>query len=251
MMERTRDGDVHVLTMKNGENAVDLDFLDELNAALDAGVKRVIALSSDKAANPINLYGATKLAADKGFVAANHLSGEEGARFSVVRYGNVVGSRGSVVVHFRRLIEEGAPALPITDRRMTRFWITLEQGVDFVLDRLEAMRGGELFIPKIPSMRIADLAKALAPELAQREIGIRPGEKLHEVLIPEDEARQCLEYDRHYTILPAFHWWNRDENMVDNGNGERGRPVPDGFEYNSNTNEDQLGPEDIARILEV
>jgi UDP-N-acetylglucosamine 4,6-dehydratase len=175
-----------------------------IDASIDCKVKRVIALSTDKAANPINLYGATKLASDKGFIAANHLAGEGGTRFSVVRYGNVIGSRGSVVETFGKLLEAGATELPITDKRMTRFWITLRQGVDFVLDRLERMAGGELFIPKIPSMRMIDLASALAPQVAQREVGIRPGEKLHEVLLPRDEARQALEFDRCVCSCSSF-----------------------------------------------
>src|SRR3546814_28975 len=160
-----------------------------VTAALRTRVQRVIALSTDKAANPVSLYGATKLAADKIFVAANNLRGADGAIFSVVRYGNVLGSRGSVLPYFQRLIADGASSLPITDPRMTRFWITLRQGVDFVVSALGTMRGGEIFVPKIPSMRVVDLARALAPDLPQHIVGIRAGEKLHEVMIPEDEAR--------------------------------------------------------------
>jgi UDP-N-acetylglucosamine 4,6-dehydratase len=219
-----------------------------IDASIDCKVKRVIALSTDKAANPINLYGATKLASDKGFIAANHLAGEGGTRFSVVRYGNVIGSRGSVVETFGKLLEAGATELPITDKRMTRFWITLRQGVDCVLDRLERMAGGELFIPKIPSMRMIDLASALAPQVAQREVGIRPGEKLHEVLLPRDEARQALEFDRHYVVQPAFSWWKPEEHGAEAG--EVGRPVDEDFEYASNTNHDWLRPDRIRRYLE-
>lgn len=218
-----------------------------ISAAIDSGVERVLALSTDKAANPVNLYGATKLASDKCFVAANHLSGRAGTRFSVVRYGNVVGSRGSVVPHFERLATSGAKSLPITDRRMTRFWITLPQGVAFVLDRLEHMTGGELFIPKIPSMRIVDLAACVAPELDTHEVGIRPGEKLHEVLVPVDEARQTLEFPRHYTVQPAFDWWKTHEHLVDNG--EQGEQVAEGFEYASNTNENWLDAAGLAAML--
>jgi UDP-N-acetylglucosamine 4,6-dehydratase len=219
-----------------------------IHAAIDSGVERVIALSTDKAANPINLYGATKLAADKGLIAANHLAGSSGTRFSVVRYGNVMGSRGSVVEKFRELVAAGATELPITDERMTRFWITLRQGVDFVLDRLAAMHGGELFIPKIPSMKIVDLARALGPDCALKEIGIRPGEKLHEDLLPYDEARNALEFDRHYTVQPAFSWWNREDHQVENG--ERGRTVDPNFKYASNSNTEWISAEDLLRLLD-
>ncbi len=219
-----------------------------INAAIETGVRRVIALSTDKAANPVNLYGATKLASDKCFVAANHLSGEGGTRFSVVRYGNVVGSRGSVVPHFKALLDDGAKELPITDFRMTRFWITLKQGVEFVLERIAAMAGGELFIPKVPSMKIVDLARALCPECGVFESGIRPGEKLHEVLLPLDEARLTVEFPGHYTVEPAFHWWKREEHMVDNG--DRGVSVPDDFTYASDTNAEWLGAEDLRRMLD-
>jgi UDP-N-acetylglucosamine 4,6-dehydratase len=174
-----------------------------VKAALRTGVSRVVALSTDKAANPINLYGASKLAADKIIVAANNLSGTNGCRFSVVRYGNVVGSRGSVIPYFQRLIREGADSLPITDPRMTRFWITLEQGVDFVVSSLAMMTGSEIFVPKIPSMKMVDLATALAPGLPHRIVGIRPGEKLHEVMITEDDARATVELEDRYIILPG------------------------------------------------
>ncbi|MCZ6597133.1 MAG: polysaccharide biosynthesis protein, partial [Planctomycetota bacterium] len=204
--------------------------------------------STDKAANPVNLYGATKLAADKCFVAGNHLAGESGPRFSVVRYGNVVGSRGSVVLYFRELLDKGAKELPITDMRMTRFWITLKQGVAFVLDRLATMAGGEIFIPKVPSMKVADVARALAPGVGLYEIGVRPGEKLHEVLVPSDEARQVLEFPRHFTIEPAFHWWQREDHLVDNG--DTGTPVPEDFRYASDTNSEWLSADDLRRFAD-
>ena len=219
-----------------------------INAAIDAKVKKVIALSTDKAANPINLYGATKLASDKGFIAANHMGGKNGTRFSVVRYGNVIGSRGSVVEYFAKLVADGATELPITDRRMTRFWITLDQGVEFVLDRLASMTGGELFIPKIPSMKITDLAHTIGADCELKEIGIRPGEKLHEVLLPKDESRHAIEYSSHYTVEPAFSWWRRDEHLVDGD--EIGRPVKEGFEYSSDTNTQWLDYESILSMVE-
>ena len=201
-----------------------------INAAIDAGVERVLALSTDKAANPINLYGATKLASDKCFVAANHLAGSAGTRFSVVRYGNVMGSRGSVVEYFQKLLAQGQRVLPITDRRMTRFWITLDQGVAFVLDRLAVMRGGELYVPKIPSMKIVDLVDALG--CTWEETGIRPGEKIHEVLLPFDESRNTLEFPEHYTVHPSFHWWKREDH--EHEHGLRGTPVAADFQYRSN-----------------
>lgn len=182
-----------------------------VKAALRCGVSKVIALSTDKAANPVNLYGASKLASDKIFVAANALAGNLPTRFSVVRYGNVVGSRGSVVPFFEKLIAEGASELPITDTRMTRFWITLQQGVAFVLSSLAMMKGGEIFVPKIPSMNMVDLAKAMAPNLPHRVVGIRPGEKLHEVMITEDDSRTTVSLDDRYVIEPSFaeHRMNR------------------------------------------
>ncbi len=181
-----------------------------VRAALRNGVKRVIALSTDKAANPVNLYGATKLASDKIFIAANNLAGKSGTRFSVVRYGNVVGSRGSVIPLYRKLVAEGAEYLPVTDERMTRFWITLQQGVDFVVTSLAMMHGGEIFVPKIPSMRIVDLARCIGPGLPIKVVGIRPGEKLHEVMVTEDDSRQTLELADRYVIEPSFAWWQRD-----------------------------------------
>lgn len=215
-----------------------------INAAIDCGVKKVIALSSDKAANPINLYGATKLCADKLFVAANHLAGHGGPRFSVVRYGNVVGSRGSVIPLFLRLRETGR--VPVTDTRMTRFWITLQQGVDFVLACLERMRGGEIFVPKIPSMRIVDLVEAIAPGCQVDVIGIRPGEKLHEVMVPEDDGRLTLEFDDYYVIQPALSFWGEEEvRQMAVG----GRRVPEGFRYSSDTNDRWLTVQELRELI--
>ena len=216
-----------------------------IQAAIDAGVEKVVALSTDKAASPVNLYGASKLAADKLFIAGNALAGSGGTRFSVVRYGNVVGSRGSVVPLFRRLVEEGATELPITDPRMTRFWITLEQGVDFVLSCLPAMTGGEIFVPKIPSMRLVDLARCLAPDLPHRTVGIRPGEKLHEVLITEDDSRTTVAFGDRYVIEPPFGLENRASTLAD------AEPVPEGFRYASDTNEDWLDPEQMRSLIET
>ena len=216
-----------------------------IQAAIDAGVEKVVALSTDKAASPANLYGASKLAADKLFIAGNALSGTGGTRFSVVRYGNVVGSRGSVVPLFRRLVAEGAAALPITDPRMTRFWITLEQGVDFVLSCLPATTGGEIFVPKIPSMRLVDLARCLAPDLPHRIVGIRPGEKLHEVLITEDDSRTTVALGDRYVIEPPFSLANRADVRAG------AEPVPEGFRYASDTNEDWLDPERMRGLIEA
>jgi UDP-N-acetylglucosamine 4,6-dehydratase len=219
-----------------------------INAAIDSGVVRVIALSTDKAANPVNLYGATKLCSDKCFVAGNHLAASSGTRFSVVRYGNVIGSRGSVVESFRRLVAKGARTLPITDERMTRFWITLRQGVEFVLERLEHMQGGEIFVPKIPSMRLVDLARVIGPECELETIGIRPGEKLHEILIPYDEASHTLEFERHYTVYPVWKRWGTSDELVDNG--EPGRPVDADFHYWSKGNAWQLSPAELSAFIE-
>lgn len=215
-----------------------------VRAALQTGVRKVLALSTDKAASPINLYGASKLASDKIFIAANNLSGSLGTRFSVVRYGNVVGSRGSVIPLFRRLIAEGAGELPITDERMTRFWITLQQGVDFVVSCLSLMRGGEIYVPKIPSMRVVDVARTMAPHLPHRSIGIRPGEKLHEVMITEDDSRQTWEMPDRYIIEPAFTWWSAE--AIDHSGA---KPVADGFRYASDTNTDWLDAERLKQLL--
>jgi len=211
-----------------------------VRAALRNNVQRVIALSTDKAANPINLYGASKLASDKIFIAGNNLVGASDTRFAVVRYGNVVGSRGSVIPLYKKLIEEGAEYLPVTDKRMTRFWITLQQGVNFVITSLGLMYGGEIFVPKIPSMRITDLAKALAPNLPVKIVGIRPGEKLHEVMITEDDSRQTLEIDDRYVIEPSFAWWQRER--YDSAGAT---PVAEGFRFASDINSDWL---DAARL---
>lgn len=205
-----------------------------VRASIDQGVKRVIALSTDKACNPINLYGASKLASDKIFVAANHLSGSGGPRFSVVRYGNVMGSRGSVLPLFERLIAEGVKTLPITDERMTRFWITLEQGVQFVVSCLGLMRGGEIFVPKIPSMRVVDLAQAIAPDLGLEMIGIRPGEKIHEMMISRDDARNTVDLGDRYVIEPETHFWDQDRKSF---REDGGTSVDERFEFTSDNNE--------------
>jgi UDP-N-acetylglucosamine 4,6-dehydratase len=219
-----------------------------ITAALASNVEKVIALSTDKAANPINLYGATKLASDKLFVAANNMAGGHRTSFSVARYGNVVGSRGSVVPLFKKLIAENASALPITDERMTRFWITLQQGVDFVLKNFERMVGGEIFVPRIPSIRIVDLAKAMAPKLPTRNVGIRPGEKLHEIMCPADDSHLTLEFDDHYVIQPTIRFHNRENDYGVNKLGERGKAVPQGFEYNSGKNSRFLDIEEIRKF---
>ena len=217
-----------------------------INAALYAKVKKVIALSTDKAANPVNLYGATKLCSDKLFTAANNFVGAKETRFSVVRYGNVVGSRGSVVPFFRRLAAEGAKELPITDPRMTRFWLRLEDGVDFVLKSFARMQGGEIFIPKIPSMRITDLAEAIAPGMPTKVIGIRPGEKLHEVMCPSDLYYDTLEFDDHFVIMPSTQGGAVD--YAKNAIGEIGRSVPDGFDYNSGNNPHFLTVDELREM---
>jgi len=219
-----------------------------IKAALANDVSQVIALSTDKAANPINLYGATKLASDKLFVAANNMAGGHPTRFAVVRYGNVVGSRGSVVPFFRRLIEQGASELPITHEDMTRFWISLQQGVDLVLSAFERMHGGEIYVPKLPSVRITDLAKAMAPELSQKVIGIRPGEKLHEVMCPADDSHLTLEFADHYVIKPTITFTSRNNDFEANALGQRGAPVVMGFEYNSGNNPHFLKPEEIVEF---
>ena len=211
-----------------------------INAAIDRGVKRVLALSTDKAASPVNLYGATKLCAEKLFVQANSYSGFTGARFSCARYGNVVGSRGSVIPVFLKQRDNGV--ITITDKRMTRFWITLDQGAKFVLNCLEVMHGGEVFVPKIPSMNILDLADAIASDCQKEVTGIRPGEKLHEVLVSVDEARNTVELPDMYVIQPAHHWW-KVENWKD------GKALADGFAYTSSTNSEWLSVEDLRRMV--
>jgi len=220
-----------------------------IDAALHNNVKKVIALSTDKAANPVNLYGATKLASDKLFVAANNLTGEQDTSFSVVRYGNVVGSRGSVIPFFKKLINEGATKLPITDINMTRFFITLEDGVNFVLKNFTRMSGGEIFIPKIPSMKIIDMAKALAPNLPFDIIGIRPGEKLHEIMCPSDDSHLTLEFDDHYVIKPTITFTNKTNNYGVNKLGEVGINVKQGFEYNSGNNTKWLDANNLMDML--
>lgn len=219
-----------------------------IHAALENEVEKVIALSTDKAANPINLYGATKLASDKLFVAANNMAGGHKTTFGVVRYGNVVGSRGSVVPFFQKLMAQGSDHLPITDDRMTRFWITLQQGVDFVLKNFERMHGGEIFVPKIPSVRITDLARAMAPQLAHKIIGIRPGEKLHEIMCPADDSHLALEFSDHYVLSPTITFHSRKNNFSVNGLGEQGKPVTQGFEYNSGTNPHFLSVPEVVEF---
>lgn len=214
-----------------------------IDVCIDQGVERVIALSTDKAANPANLYGATKLCSDKLFIAANALSGRHRTHFSVVRYGNVIGSRGSVIPFFMQKRKEGV--LPITDPRMTRFWITLEQGVKFVIDSLERMHGGEIFVPKIPSMNIMNVAKVVAPECRTQTIGIRPGEKLHEIMITQDDAIYTAEFKDHYVIQPAASWWDKDGYLKKAG----GRSVPEDFQYSSDRNSDWMTPEQLSELL--
>ncbi|MBF0126626.1 MAG: UDP-N-acetylglucosamine 4,6-dehydratase (inverting) [Magnetococcales bacterium] len=215
-----------------------------VQAALRSNVKKVIALSTDKAASPINLYGATKLVSDKLFVAANNLAGGHRTLFSAVRYGNVVGSRGSVVPFFRKLIADGATSLPITDPRMTRFWITLSQGVGFSISCMKMMHGGEVFVPKIPSMKIVDLAHTMAPGLQYHVVGVRPGEKLHEVMITEDDARSTVELDDRYVIEPTAVWWSR-RSFTELG----ARPVVEGFRYSSDNNSQWLNGPELTRML--
>ncbi|RBQ26571.1 MULTISPECIES: UDP-N-acetylglucosamine 4,6-dehydratase (inverting) [Arcobacteraceae] len=219
-----------------------------IDAALENGVSRVIALSTDKAANPVNLYGATKLASDKLFVAANNLVGKSDIKFSVVRYGNVVGSRGSVVPYFQKLLREGSQELPITDIKMTRFFITLDDGVNFVLKNFERMQGGEIFIPKIPSMKIVDMALAMAPNLPHKIIGIRPGEKLHEIMCPADDSHLTLEFHDHFVIKPTIKFTSGvdySKNLL----GEIGKAVLQGFEYNSGNNTQWLTSEEFLDMV--
>jgi len=214
-----------------------------IDAAIDRGVEKVIALSTDKAVNPVNLYGATKLVSDKLFVAANSYAGSKKTRFSVVRYGNVAGSRGSVIPYFMKLVKENKKELPITDFRMTRFWITLEEGVDLVLKALEVAQGGEIFVAKIPSFKVVDLAKAICPNCKLVEVGIRPGEKLHEVMITEEDARSTYEYDNFYIIYPQLAWWGKEEII------RGGRKVPEDFRYSSDKNEVWLTVEDLKFLI--
>lgn len=215
-----------------------------IDAAIDRGVTKVIALSTDKAASPIGLYGATKLCSDKLFVAANSYSGTHRTRFSVVRYGNVLGSRGSVIPLFQQL--RSTKKVPITDPRMTRFWITLDQGVEFVLNSLCRMSGGEIFVPKIPSMKLIDLARVICPDCDMEIVGRRPGEKLHELMVGEDDSPNTVEYDEYYAILPTFAYWNQDQKPQNDG----GRACPEGFRYSSDTNTRWLTVAELEHIID-
>lgn len=214
-----------------------------INAAINKKIKKVVALSTDKACSPINLYGATKLCSDKLFIAGNAYAGSKETRFSVVRYGNVAGSRGSVIPYFRKLIAENAASLPITDVRMTRFWLILEEAVAMVLHALEVMHGGELFVKKIPSMKITDLAKALAPDLPIEEVGIRPGEKIHEVMISREDSMNTLDFGKYYIIGPNMAWWKTAAYRAG------GQPVPEGFEYHSGTNSEWLTIDQMRELV--
>ncbi|MFT7411801.1 MAG: UDP-N-acetylglucosamine 4,6-dehydratase [Paraglaciecola sp.] len=219
-----------------------------IDAAIDTDVSRVIALSTDKAANPVNLYGATKLASDKLFVAANNMSGAKGPRFAVVRYGNVVGSRGSVVPFFHKILDEGATKLPVTHAEMTRFWITLDEGVEFVVQNFQRMQGGEIFVPKIPSIRILDLVESISGNKDYELIGIRPGEKLHEIMVPAEMAHHSLEFQDHYVITPAIKFFDKTISYLKNKLGETGRPVADKFEYHSGTNPHFLSVDELKTL---
>ncbi len=221
-----------------------------IDAAIANGIHKVIALSTDKAANPINLYGATKLASDKLFVAANNITGDKPIAFSVVRYGNVMGSRGSVIPFFEKLIHEGVKELPITDERMTRFWITLQEGVDFVLKNFERMHGGEIFVPKIPSMRVIDVARTIAPTLNHTIVGIRPGEKMHEVMCPEDDSHLTIEFNDHFVIQPTIQFSHKPNYHI-NRLGEQGKSVPYGFAYRSDNNSEWLTAETLLAKIEL
>lgn len=212
-----------------------------IQASLDAGVKKVVALSTDKASSPVNLYGATKLTSDKLFISSNHYAVAGGTRFAVVRYGNVMGSRGSVIPFFRRLAEEGQP-LPITDRRMTRFFITLPQAVEFVIDSFADMTGGELYVPRIPSMRIVDLAEAIAPGAELVDIGIRPGEKLHEEMISAEDSRRTVRREDRFIVQPTLAMWGGFKDA-------EGEPVPDGFAYSSDNNDQWLSIDELRNLL--
>ena len=214
-----------------------------INASLDADVKKVVALSTDKAVNPVNLYGGTKLVSDKLFCAANAYSGKNGTRFAVVRYGNVAGSRGSVIPFFQNIIDKGGKELPITDYRMTRFWISMEQGVELVIKALREASGGETFISKIPSFKITDLAQAMLPDCEMPEVGIREGEKLHEIMVTREDSLHTYEYDKHYIIYPYYDWWKREDVIPG------GTLVESEFEYSSGTNKEWLSIEDIQKLL--
>jgi len=219
-----------------------------IKAAFYNNVEQVMALSTDKAVNPINLYGATKLASDKLFIAANNMRGTRKTVFSITRYGNVIGSRGSVIPFFQKLVQENAREIPITDIEMTRFLITLRQGVEFVFKNFERMQGGEIFVPKIPSMKIVDLAKALAPNIPQKVVGIRPGEKLHEVMCPRDEWHLTVEFDDHYVISPSIKF-AKENNFLINKIGEKGKFAEKGFEYSSVNNKQWISKEEFLKLL--
>ena len=216
-----------------------------INACLDTGVKKVVALSTDKAVNPINLYGGTKLVSDKLFTAANAYSGANGTIFSVVRYGNVAGSRGSVIPFFKNIIENGGNELPITDYRMTRFWISLEQGVELVIKALEEAQGGETFISKIPSFKITDLAEAMLPGCDMPEVGIREGEKLHEIMVTREDSLHTYEYEKHFIVYPHYDWWDNSKILPG------GKLVEQGFEYSSGNNNEWLSVEDLKKKLKT
>ncbi|WP_286265383.1 UDP-N-acetylglucosamine 4,6-dehydratase (inverting) [Thalassotalea atypica] len=221
-----------------------------IDAALKSKVKKVIALSTDKAACPVNLYGASKLASDKLFVAANNMRGKNPIQFSVVRYGNVLGSRGSIIPHFRKLMENGATSIPITDPEMTRFWITLQEGVEFVLNSFKRMQGGETFVPKIPSMTIEEMAKAIAPDMPHDVIGIRPGEKMHETMCPEDDSHLTIEFEDHYVIKPSIVFY-KEVDYLTNSCDEKGHMVERGFEYNSKNNSCWMNAEQLSEKLKI
>jgi len=222
-----------------------------IDAAIENNISRVIALSTDKAANPVNLYGATKLVSDKLFVAANNIAGAKGPRFAVVRYGNVVGSRGSVVPFYRKLLAEGKTTLPVTHPEMTRFWITLDDGVEFVVQNFQRMQGGEIFVPKIPSIRILDLVEAMSGTREHELVGIRPGEKLHEVMVPEEMAHHSLEFEDHYVITPSIVFFEKNINYRTNKLGQVGQTVTDKFEYHSGTNPRFLSVEELQALDKV
>ena len=216
-----------------------------INASLGTGVRKVVALSTDKAVNPINLYGGTKLVSDKLFTAANAYSGKDGTRFSVVRYGNVAGSRGSVIPFFQNIIDNGGTELPITDYRMTRFWISLEEGVRLVIKALEEAKGGETFISKIPSFKITDLAQAMLPGCSMPEVGIREGEKLHEIMVTREDSLHTYEYEKHFIVYPHYNWWGPQDVLPG------GKPVEPEFEYSSGTNTQWLSVEEIQALLQT
>ncbi|MGV8145775.1 MAG: UDP-N-acetylglucosamine 4,6-dehydratase (inverting) [Alkaliphilus sp.] len=215
-----------------------------IDAAIDREIKKVIALSTDKAVNPINLYGGTKLVSDKLFISANAYTGDKNTNFSVVRYGNVAGSRGSIIPIFEKIVKEGKTILPITDFRMTRFWITLDEGVELVFKALEESKGGETYISKIPSFKVTDLAKAILEKAKLKEIGIREGEKLHEAMITKDDSRTTYEHEKHYIIYPHFDWWNFDKHFT-----QGGKLIEEGYEYNSATNKEWLSVSQLKEVI--